>query len=85
LPRFFNPHPFRRGKIAFDFVRHAALDFAILNRGQPVAVHGHVHVGRIVIQRLPDDQAGFAMRLSARSRNSMSEAIATSLDICFQT
>ena len=66
-------------------MRRVAGGFAVLKRGQPDAVQGDVGVSRIRIERLADDQTGFAMRISVRSRNLMSAARVRSPDIFTQT
>ena len=51
--------------VRLNLARRAAFDFAVLQRGQAVAVQRRVGVGRIRVETLPDDQTGFAVLVSA--------------------
>ena len=64
----FDLNPGRRGgdaEIGFDFRGGAALGFPELQRGQTVAMHHGVHVRRVGVQRLADEESGFAVDIGS--------------------
>ena len=67
IAAFFQPHANRRGDIRLDFVRHRAVRFAVLQRRQPAAVNRDIRVSRTGLQRLTDEQTGFAVWIAARA------------------
>ena len=90
VPALLDANPLRADDVRLHFVRDAALVLAPLQRRQAVAVHGGVRVHRIRVQRLTDDEAGFAVRIRCPVAgmvpvNSMVAASVTSPDTFFQT
>ena len=55
-------------QIGLHFVRRGTLGIAELERGQSIAVDRDIDVGRVGIERLADQKAGFAVRVFARLR-----------------
>src|ERR1041385_5384818 len=54
------------GNAGLDFVSSRALALAVLERVQAIAVQHRISVSRIGFKILPNDEAGFAMRVAAR-------------------
>ena len=63
----------------------SALGFAILQRGQSVAVQRRIGIGGIRVEVLPDKQTSFAMRIAALALEYDAAASVTSPEILFQT
>src|SRR6516225_11511417 len=51
----------RTADIRLNFMSKPPRDVTKLQRGEPIAVHGYVDVGRTRVETLADHQAGFAM------------------------
>ena len=77
----------RRGAATFDWIScvGAALRLPVLQRRQAVAVDADIHVGRVRVEALADDQARLAMRIAPVPIQRMSAASETSPDARFQT